>query len=459
MMTNLLNGAHVANKLFSTIARLRLLLVMFVALTVSAEVWADYTITFKTGNGSVATTTADIISSGGDYVSSVSAEKTYAESDGLRYGNGSEMGYTTFTLSNKGQIQASKIIFQGAKYYSSDNSSLQYTITYTDATTTTGTIALTSTATDKEATLESSKTISKIDIRKIAKNNKRFYVQGLEIVSAVVANHTVTFDAGSGSCSTPHFTQTSTTRSIDLPSASTTCEGWTFAGWAEASVATETAEAPSTLYEAGDTYKPTSNITLYAVYKRTEEGEGGGEASLTEMVANNTLSDGDKIVVIAQGTYSDEYYNVAMYQETVESSYVNKWDCSTLTADVVADDDKNWWTVTMTDGGFYLGDDTNGYLNMSSNNLYCNANKSVWTLLDLKDGTFKLQSNSRNLSFRADLTNKYWRMGGKDLGTSGLTVLKLYKYTEGTTSTTYYHSTPDCGSTQPSRCVTPKMRG
>lgn len=37
MMTNLLHGAHVANKLFSTIARLRLLLVMFVALTVSAE--------------------------------------------------------------------------------------------------------------------------------------------------------------------------------------------------------------------------------------------------------------------------------------------------------------------------------------------------------------------------------------------------------------------------------------
>ena len=39
MMTNLLNGAHVANKLFSTIARLRLLLVMFLTLCVSANVW------------------------------------------------------------------------------------------------------------------------------------------------------------------------------------------------------------------------------------------------------------------------------------------------------------------------------------------------------------------------------------------------------------------------------------
>ncbi|MBR2936741.1 MAG: InlB B-repeat-containing protein [Paludibacteraceae bacterium] len=41
MMTNLLHGAHVANKLFSTIARLRLLLVMFVALSVSANAWGE----------------------------------------------------------------------------------------------------------------------------------------------------------------------------------------------------------------------------------------------------------------------------------------------------------------------------------------------------------------------------------------------------------------------------------
>ena len=133
------------------LSSLRLLLVMLLTLTVSAEVWADYTITFNTSTGTEEVTTKDaIIDDGVDYVSSVFASKTYAESDGLRYGSSSAMGYTTFTLSNTGQIQASKIIFQGAKYYSSDNSSLQYTITYTDATTTSGTIALTSTATAKK---------------------------------------------------------------------------------------------------------------------------------------------------------------------------------------------------------------------------------------------------------------------------------------------------------------------
>lgn len=247
---------------------------MFLILTVSASAWADYTITFKTGSGSEVTTKTAIVNSGGDYVSSVSAAKTYAESAGLRYGSGSAMGYTTFTLSNAGQIKASKIIFQGAKYYSSDNSSLQYTITYTDDSTTSGTIALSSTATNKEATLESSKTISKIDIRKTANKDKRFYVQGVKVVSAAVANHTVTFDAGSGSCSTPNFTQTSTTRSIDLPTATTTCEGWTFAGWCTFSAGNEdeNSTSPGTILLPGDPYTPNSTHTLYAIYTRSEDG-------------------------------------------------------------------------------------------------------------------------------------------------------------------------------------------
>ena len=266
---------HSSSRKFPTSSiSLRLLLVMFLTLTVSANAWADYTITFKTGSGSEVTTKDAIINSGSDYVSSVSAVKTYAESDGLRYGSSSDMGYTTFTLSNAGQIKASKIIFQGAKYYSSDNSSLQYTITYTDASTTSGTIALTSTATDKEATLESSKTISKIDIRKTANSKKRFYVQGVKVVSAAVANHTVTFDAGSGSCSTPNFTQTSTTRSIDLPTATTTCEGWTFAGWCISSAGNqdENSTSPGTILSPGTSYTPSSSHKLYAVYTRSEDG-------------------------------------------------------------------------------------------------------------------------------------------------------------------------------------------
>ena len=218
MMNNLLRGAQVAKNLLNVLQGytkgIRFLLVMFLTLTVSANAWADYTITFNTGTGSEVTTKDAIIYDGVDYVSSVSASKTYAESDGLRYGSSSAMGYTTFTLSDKGQIKASKIIFQGAKYYSSDNSSLQYTITYTDATTTSGTIALTNTKTDKEATLESSKTISEIDIRKIASSKKRFYVQGVTVVAASAApSYTVTATSNNNTYGTVSVSGTTITAS------------------------------------------------------------------------------------------------------------------------------------------------------------------------------------------------------------------------------------------------------
>ena len=65
MMTNLLNGAHVANKLFSTIARLRILLVMLLILSVSANVWGAeevvYTLTPTVGSNSSYTDNCDIL--------------------------------------------------------------------------------------------------------------------------------------------------------------------------------------------------------------------------------------------------------------------------------------------------------------------------------------------------------------------------------------------------------------
>ena len=229
------------------------------------------------------------------------------------------------------------------------------------------------------------------------------------------------------SCNTP----------ITLPSREG-CDGYEFAGWTKTWKEEQeewTTTAPA-IISAGS-YTPTANVNLYPVYTKSE---GGGSTSvLTKMGKGNTLLDGDKIVVVAKDN------NIALYQETVSTSYVNKWDCSTLTAANVGNDDKKWWLVTTTNNGFYLGDATYGYLNMSSNYLYCNTTKSVWTLSDLNDGTFKLQSSGRNLSYRNDLSsNVYWRMGGANNGTSGQTVLEIYKFSEESSSTTYYISVPDC---------------
>ena len=68
MMTNLLHGAHVANKLFSTIARLRLLLVMFLTLSVTTNAWGAekivYTLTPAEGSNNSYAGNCDIVIDG-----------------------------------------------------------------------------------------------------------------------------------------------------------------------------------------------------------------------------------------------------------------------------------------------------------------------------------------------------------------------------------------------------------
>ena len=87
-------------------------------------------------------------------------------------------------------------------------------------------------------------------------------------VYAPASTYTVTYNAGSGTCGTSNATEASAGAGVTLPnatpSASATLDGYTFAGWATASV-DETKNSP-TLYKSGETYYPTSSHTLYAVY-------------------------------------------------------------------------------------------------------------------------------------------------------------------------------------------------
>ena len=74
--------------------------------------------------------------------------------------------------------------------------------------------------------------------------------------------YTVTFNAGTnGTCSTTELTEAEAGAGVTLPNC-TPNAGYQFVGWATTETATE-AE-----YEAGATYYPTANITLYAVYNQ-----------------------------------------------------------------------------------------------------------------------------------------------------------------------------------------------
>ena len=222
---------------------------------------------------------------------------------------------------------------------------------------------------------------------------------------------------------------------MNLPTAGSV-EGYTFCGWATNTVDPEIETAPAILTGS---FMPDQNITLYALYSRTEAGSGSGTPTLTKMVAGDTIADGDKLVIVAH-----DQNNVALYAETQSGSYVKKYTFDNKVASVLADS-KNYLTVNAATNGCTLGDSTVGYLYTSgSNNLAMSTtNNTVWTLSDLGDGTFNLiAASGRKLSYRYDLsTNPYWRMGGSE-GTSGQTVLDLYKVTSGASSTTYYTTNP-----------------
>ena len=167
------------------------------------------------------------------------------------------------------------------------------------------------------------------------------YTDNITLYAKWTANtYTITFNAGTGECGTESVTTTNAS-GVTLPTATHTCTDWDFAGWAETSV-TERTTAP-TLLAAGDNYKPTSAITLYAVYSKTETTQGGGE--------------------------------------NIESSAIISWSESTLSFS------GNGWNSNTSKG--YSGN----YLRLDENQQYVSYSASTGTVSQIKF-TYKLQSST-----------------------------------------------------------------
>ena len=129
----------------------------------------------------------------------------------------------------------------------------------------------------------------------ITANPYTFTINGNVTYTAVFAEsgqpYTVTFDPGTGLCTTAQITETGVGAGVILPSAmpctGASQAGYSFAGWATASVSA-TSTAP-TLYLADATYYPTEDCTLYAVY--FSEGSG-------EMILASSLSVGNTAYLV-----------------------------------------------------------------------------------------------------------------------------------------------------------------
>ena len=503
----------------------RLAMVLTVLFTLSVgNMWADYTIHFKSTTGedgtSAQTTIANLISSGSDKVSSISADKAYNGKSGfgVKLGSSSVAGYVTMTLATTAQINASKLVVSAA--YFDSGKTLKVTVTYTDNTTTTKTLTPASTVTEYDVNLEAAKIIKSIKVESVTASKGRMYCASVKVVAAAAApsytitaksnnetygtvslsgttitaspktgytyadpactvtsgtatvsqrgntftvtptsnctirinfealpKYKVTFDAGSGSCSTSSLTEASAGVGVTLPEPSI-CDGWEFAGWATSSVSTETTTAP-TLLTAGSSYKPSADCTLYAVYSRTETTSGGA-SSVSESIT------------IIPNTFTDKGSN--NYGSGTERT--GTVDGISFGGHYITGNAKN--TPANATAGTYLQCRANDATIYNKTELPGNITKVVINQYDAKafslycgseqliasNNTTEAQTPSgTKISDVTAATQMTWNISGdytyfalKKGATAGYVTSIVVTYTTsgGSPSTTYYHSTPEC---------------
>ena len=322
----------------------------------------------------------------------------------------------------------------------------QYTVTATTNNSAYGTVSVsgnTITATPATGYYAASYTVTS-GTATVTQNGNTFTVDAssdctVQINFAAKASVTVTYSVPEG------VTQAATTGyagdAITLPTPSGEPTGgsytYSFLGWVTAPV--EDSQTRPTFYAAGSAYTPAANVTLYALYSYSVSSEGSSGPALTKMVAGDTIADGDNIVLVAHGT------NVAAYQETYNTNYINKFTFDG-SAETVAADAKMYWTVNYDSdtGYYYLGDPENSYLYTTDESKTYLALSSeyayLWTLVDNGDGTFKLEviddyETAYYFAYRTDSSVQYW-MQGKS--TQGVSDLDIYKFSASGGSTNYY---------------------
>ena len=252
--TNLLNVLQGYTK------GIRFLLVMFLTLTVSANAWGQTTATLtlssskKFGTTSGSTLTDDKNNTWTCTGSTI--QNTYNNTyKGQQFGTSKNAGNYTFTCTIAGATISSVKITAAA-----GSTSAKYSISVGGSSKYSGNLSKTSTTyggTNASGSGEISISLQG------SGTGAAVYLGSITVIytTASATKHTVTFDAGTnGTCSTPSLTEASAGAGVTLPNV-TPNSGYRFLGWATTSAAT-TANAG----KAGENYKPSSNITLYAIY-------------------------------------------------------------------------------------------------------------------------------------------------------------------------------------------------
>lgn len=250
--------------------------------------------------------------------------------------------------------------------------------------------------------------------------------------------YTVTLNAGPGTCAAS-VTEASAGAGVTLPTPTLNgCDEWTFAGWKTTSaVATETTTKP-TLIAAG-TYKPASNITLYAVYQRTEGG--GGTVTWNKVTTAPADWSGEYLIVNSNYAMTSDFHSGTSGEFKGASVTVSNNQVTSSPSD------KMIWIVEKNGSSAqysFKNKSTGTYAKItgtSSTNAALSSSVIWFTISSSStSGVWKINSVDNSARcFAYYSTNKTFRTYANSSNTTG----SLYKK-EGSGSTTYYYSYPQC---------------
>lgn len=245
--------------------------------------------------------------------------------------------------------------------------------------------------------------------------------------------YTVSFNTGAGNPSQADIAEATAGAGITLPAGPTpacSADGWTFAGWAAEAVASETTSAPTLL---SGKYNPTDNVTLYAVYKRTEGG--GGESGSVEI----TLSTSDFPTSYGTANTFTEY-TLEGYKFKIQQIYVTG----------SGDNKKHQWRASGNSSGtgtiyntqVYPGKISSIVLTYHSSDTNKNHTLTVGNKENPTDGTSITGTTVDGVeTFDCSAANADYFVLANGANAGYTTSIQI---NYGAASTTYYLSTPSC---------------
>ena len=181
----------------------------------------------------------------------------------------------------------------------------------------------------------------------------------------IVPPKTVTFSGGEGT-----ITETTPGEGVKLPTpAVTSCDGWTFYGWSETNVSSETTTVPTLVGVAGDTYIPGTDKTLYPVYRKEELLN-----TYTKITSSGALVSGANYVILYNDEYaldaSKYYYSKGDGYFGVTSPSISYSTITNPSANLIwqlSGDNTNGWSIYNSNSNKYVGYST------TYNDIYADA--------------------------------------------------------------------------------------